>query len=567
MTPARVAAIVLAMLCLAPAGCNQWFINDADREVENLVYSRELAALGETPNADIGPEDGEIHAARDMYDFAPSPADPAIPEEFRERPSQMLPMVEELAGPRQVYALSEAITYALRHAREFQTEKEQLYLSALALSLERFLWTPQPFANLSYEFADYGQIRDFDRAMTAVAEAGASQRLPLGGEVTARVLATWMRDLGEHVTTAETGQMILEADIPLLRGAGRVALESRYQAERNLIYAVRVFERFRRAFVVDIAREYFSLLAVRAEIENARLSEQALYEEFKRSAALAATQRALQVDADRAEFEYLQAQNAVVNATATYQTALDRFKIVLGMPAATQIDILDSAWDLVSPDVAEGQAIDTALRYRLDLLNDHDAVDDARRAVRIAENNLLPDFDFRGSVAMETKPNKKNVLAYNTERTTWRGAMALEIPVNRKVERNDYRTSLIDLRRSERNYDLRRDEVRVDVRDALRQLEQARLSMQIQAKNIVINQFRADQARELLRKSRLESNRDVVEAEQGLLSARNRYAQAESDYRAAVLQFLLNTGTLRLDDGGRLLTFHEAATVQARGAS
>ena len=191
MTRAPVVLAVLALLIVAPAGCNQWFINDADREVENLVYTRQLEALGETSDTNIGPEDGEIHPDDEMYEFAPSPADPAIPEPFRTRPSQMVTMMEEMEGPRQVLSLSETISYALRHARDFQSEKESLYLSALALSLERFLWTPQPFADVSLEYANYGQIRDFDQAMTAVAQAGAAQRLPLGGEVSARILATW----------------------------------------------------------------------------------------------------------------------------------------------------------------------------------------------------------------------------------------------------------------------------------------------------------------------------------------------------------------------------------------
>ena len=47
---------------------------------------------------------------------------------------------------------------------------------------------------------------------------------------------------GEGIQSAE---IILEADIPLLRGAGNVAREDRIQAERDLIYAAREFERFR----------------------------------------------------------------------------------------------------------------------------------------------------------------------------------------------------------------------------------------------------------------------------------------------------------------------------------
>ena len=146
------------------------------------------------------------------------------------------------------------------------------------MSLERFLWTPQLSSQLSYEFADYGQVREFDRAMTATASIAAEQRLPLGGTVTAQVIDRWMRDLKVHTTSGETGTMILSADIPLLRGAGKVALESRYQAERNLIYAVRTFERFRREFVVDIAGDFFTLLSLHTQIGSAEAQVRSLAE-------------------------------------------------------------------------------------------------------------------------------------------------------------------------------------------------------------------------------------------------------------------------------------------------
>ncbi len=68
-------------------------------------------------------------------------------------------------------------------------------------------------------------------------------------------------------------------------------------------------------------------------------------------------------------------------------------------------------------------AIKTALKYRLDLLNDLDAIDDSRRGVLIAKNNLLPFFDFAGSVTMDTDPDRKNSISYNTERTTWRAML------------------------------------------------------------------------------------------------------------------------------------------------
>ena len=80
---------------------------------------------------------------------------------------------------------------------------------------------------------------------------------------------------------AETGTMILQAEVPLFRGAGRVAYETRYQAERELIYAVRIYERFRRAFLVRVADRFFIVQQARARIANsyqAYLSRQESWE-------------------------------------------------------------------------------------------------------------------------------------------------------------------------------------------------------------------------------------------------------------------------------------------------
>ncbi|MBN1510636.1 MAG: TolC family protein [Phycisphaerae bacterium] len=556
------------LLGVALAGCQEWFVRDADRQVYRLIADRQADALGETHSADLGPEDGHAESPGAMYDLVPHPVDSEVPEAFRTRvgsaSATTQPATTQPASERRILTLQDAVAYAMRHSREFQSEKEDLYLAALALTLERHLWTPQFFGEVSYEYANYGQVRDFDHAMTAVAQLGASQRLPYGGEVTAQIVHSLMRDLGAHITSGETGQVILSADIPLLRGAGKAARESRYQAERDLIYAARRFERFRRAFLVEVASSYFDVLALKAGIENARASEAALAADKERSEGLAATERVLQVDVDRAQVEYLLARNDAINSEASYESALDRFKILIGMPTTESIDAVEPDFEVMAPAVSEETAIETALRCRLDLLNDQDAVDDARRGVQVARNNLLPDLDFRGSVALDSDPNRKNSASYNTERATWRGEVAMEIPLNRVAERNDYRSSIIYLRRAERNFDRRCDEVRMDVRDAFRGIEQARLSLQIQAENIKINDFRKQQAEALLDRGMLTSNRDKIEAETSWREAKNRYAQAEANYRTAILAFLRDTGTLRVTDDGQLATFEDTAAADAK---
>jgi len=449
------------------------------------------------------------------------------------------------------FRLSDALEYAFLNAWDFQTQKEDLYLSALALMTERQLWTPQFIGTVRGQYANFGQVRNFDQAMTAVSEMSVTQRLPFGGEIAARVINTLMRDIGRQTTSGETGTAILEANIPLLKGAGRVAYESRYQAERNLIYAVRNFERARRNLVVDVAGGFFDLQAIKAQIESAEAAKESAALEQQRTQALVDIERLLQVEADRVDVQVLDRSNDINNARVRYETALDRFKIRIGMPTREPIDVVDAGLDLFEPDVAEDEAVETAIRYRLDLINTRDQIDDAKRGVVIAKNNFLPQFDFTGSIRMATDPNQKNSLSYNTERALWQGMLELEVPFDRREERNDFRASLIDFRRSERAYELAESNVILDVRNAMRIMALAKQSLAIQEENIRVNEARSVQADALLKRGRLSSNRDLIEAQNSLQSSKNQYAAAIADYRLAILTLQRDSGTLRVGDDGR----------------
>ncbi len=245
--------------------------------------------------------------------------------------------------------------------------------------------------------------------MDAVAELAVEQRLPYGGTVAARIIGTLMRDLGRGITSGESGQALLEANIPLLRGAGKVAYESRYQAERSLIYAARAFEQFRRAFLVEIASTYFELLRLKQEIKNSEASRDRFFEEWQRTQALVDAERILPFDAARAKTQWLVASNNVIDTQVAYDFAIDQFKIRLGMPTETPLEVTDVTEDelkLFRPAADEQTAIRTALGYRLDLLTSADLVDDAKRGVRVARNGLLPDLNLNGSVAMDTVPTE-----------------------------------------------------------------------------------------------------------------------------------------------------------------
>ena len=564
---------LIVLMILVLAGC-QHLLDRTDRQVYTLIDQRQTQTLGIPADSRIAPPDASVRPGRSAYQFVPSPRQPEIPADFIVRPTTQpttqpyeylttSPTTQTATQPGQPqplqFSLADSLRYAFGHSREFQTAKEALYLTALDLTLERYLWTPRWVATLE---AKYDYVRDFDRSMEAVATIAVEQKLPYGGKVTARVIDTLMRDIGSHITKKESAELSVEAQIPLLRGAGKTAYESRYQAERSLVYAVRQFERFRRTFAVQIASDFFNLVESRQRIINAQKSVDSNQENYRRATAMFDAGRATPLDVQRAKQEELSARNLVLNADEAYQTQLDVFKVALGMPVGQPLDLIDiDAEENIqsqTPLVSVDRAIEVAVKSRLDLITAFNRIDDAKRRTHVSRNDLLPDLDLGGRVSIgpertiEGEPPILDFTLLEDNRVQWQGTASLALPVDKKQEINQYRKSLIEVRRAQREYDLRTDRVRSDVRRALRRVEQARLSLQIQKMGTNLAERRRAYALLAFREGIL-SNRDAVEAENDLLDARNDYAAAQSQLRVAMLEFRRDTGTLRVNDHGAFL--------------
>lgn len=440
-----------------------------------------------------------------------------------------------------------AIKYAVENSRDYKSRMESLYLVALNVTLQRHLFSPRPFARTGLRYAGGQKNVNYNAALTATNAVGVRQRLPYGGEVVAEATVDFVQALNGNVENAEPAGLALSASIPLLRGAGMVNLENLIQSERDVIYEIRDFEDFRRGFVVNIASQYFQLLADQQSISDRGQNLVTLQQLTARSQALYAAQRANFIDVQRALQEQLQAENQLVASQARYRSALDNFKLQLGMPVDQPMEIIAQELAVDIPQYEEEQVAELAQRYRLDLTTARDQVEDAQRGVAVAKNGLLPDLDLtaRGSVG-----NNDQEAAYriNNDTAAYSASIDLDIPLDRLAERNSYRSALISLERSSRSYDQLKDEVAADAREALRLIRAAEVSLEIQSKGIELARLRLDNANELLRLGR-KDNREVVDAQTALLRAQDAYEQARAQMQIQILRFLRDTGTLRVDPG------------------
>lgn len=448
--------------------------------------------------------------------------------------------------------LTRALEISQDSAREFLTAQESYILSAIRLLVQRHLFNPRLFNQTSATFAGDGTDGRFTAALTVLNELGVRRRFQSGGEVTASWLVQATEDLREGATDRyqQSSSIVLSGNFPLLRGAGAVARESLVQAERDLVYAARTFERFRRTLLVRIASDYFGLIQQRASIENQLRRIASLEQIVAETDAKIDAGRLRKFQQGIAASDLLAARAGLAGQRDSYRLSEDRFKVRLGLPVDRAIIIVPVTLELPEPDITPAEAARRALDYRLDLQTTRDQVLDARRGVEVARNGLLPDLDLSARIDLPTDPDvDEPYLAYSGEDLSYSAGVTLDLPLDRVVEELGLRSAIIEVERAIRGYEEDRDDVVVDARAAVRQIELSRFQLSLAEEQVRIN-------RERKRGQDLDpenvTTQERLDTENALLSAENARDQALTDLRIAILEYLLDTGQMRVENDGTI---------------
>ncbi|MDX2146177.1 MAG: TolC family protein [Planctomycetota bacterium] len=444
-------------------------------------------------------------------------------------------------------------------AREYLRAEEDLILTSIRLLIERHLWTPRLFNDTFAGISGDGTDGRFEHALDVINTLRVNQRLPFGGQVEARWIVRATEQLREQATGRyrQSADLVLDASIPLLRGAGSVAREDLIQAERDLVYAARDFEEFRRAFLVSIATDFYRLVETRERIKNQGRQLRSLQDLEQAEADRVAAGRRAAFQRKIAENQVLSARAALENLYEQYQFQLDQFKIRLGVDVERPLVILDSPFELPEPDVALDEGVRLALEYRLDLQTSRDLVADAKRRVEFAKNDLLPDLDVVATTTLPTNPRARvQGLAPRAEDATYSAGMNFSLPLDRRIERLNVRTAQIDLERRQREYEQARDTAIVRVRAALRSIDLARSSLVLAEQQVEINRGRLEEQRLKIAEV---TPQDVVDSENELLRAENQRDQARTNLRLSVLNYLLESDQIRVAPDGTLIQLAQPA--------
>ena len=469
-----------------------------------------------------------------------------------------------------IVSLNDALDLAFQHSKDFQTQKERLYLEALALTFDRYRYVPtfSAAAGGDYRWDSQDKFVQDMQALTGIenintsestfsnTSLGARYLLKSGGAVALNLTNNFTRFLTGDISEIGAGALIGSFTQPLLQDFGSdIETEALLQAERDLLYRLRDFTRFRKNFAVRVASDYYSVLLNRETSRNYFAGLSATNLSLEREQAFQAEGLTTLLQVGRLEQSSLQADLRWTSSITRYKRRLDNFKILIGLNADDNIMLDDEEMVLItetgmdSPDISLEQATEMAIQTRLDLYTWLDRVQDSARRIELAANSLSPALDL-SLVASVPNSTTQNLGELDFENTVYTAGLDLDLPLDTKLERNNYRRSLIDYDAATRDYLLALDDIKLDVLDTWRRMNEARKSYDINVTSVEINERRVEEA-ELRAELGLGDIQDTVDSQNDLTAARTERVSSLIEHNISKLEFWRDVGLLYVDDNGQ----------------
>lgn len=541
------AGLLLGLLLglLGLGGCariGQFARTRADHAASKIITEKQKAALGKSGGFTI--DEAEDETTRDLL----------------RRVKRLDWANDAFTTPTTMISLAQALALAIANSRDYKTQREALFAQALALTETRrnfgALYTATGFAHWDQNNTASGSAGGASESFgTRGLTAGVTRLLATGAQVGLDFSHQFVRSLDGHAQASSANTLAFSVVQPLLNGFGPlVTQEPLRQKERNMVYAVRAFRRYQQSFVIDVASRYYALLAAQDQLRNGHRNYESADLNWRKLRRYAEGGRYTEIDVGQARQKVLEAEAGLSSTDKDYSRKLDQFKYFLGLPIdldlgpdAQELGAI-AARGLLRPDMTLREAVDTALRGRLDLASTHDAVEDSQRQVKIAEQNFLPTLSafFRYSA---TKSTGHEGLELDFKNHDNQYGFDLTLPLDWTVRRNSFRLALLAQSQAQRTYDQARDALILEVRDAWRELDEQRTHYGIQQEASTLAERQVQSTSMMLQMGRA-TPRDMLEAQDNLLLTRNAVTSALIAHTIQRLRFWNAIERLAVDSKG-----------------
>lgn len=402
--------LVLVVALVLVGGCSRAHHREsADAEVYNILTEKNQNPQWTVPRLDITPDPRSRFFDPTDPDYPPLPPDDPAAQQYMKAVYGMrgskrwesFGQVEYLENPDwQRYlkgteeatdgslpaiknlTLTDAVELSLIHSREYQTQLENLYLAALELTFERYRFDVRPLGFLGEPGTGlFYQNQPDDQSNLGVGPTniGASKLFSSGAQFVAEIANSTLWMFSGSNSTGTNTTLLYSLTQPLLAGAHReIVLEDLTQAERNVVYALRDFTRFRKQFFVNTITGgqvaglqrflrgfefladagdspsvgFFPLLLRLQQLRNLETNTRTLeflIEELRDTDASP-------LDIARLESSLAENRGDLIRDIRPFQDRVDQYKVQLGLPPDMEADLDDSLlepFEFIDPALIE----------------------------------------------------------------------------------------------------------------------------------------------------------------------------------------------------------------------
>jgi outer membrane protein len=349
---------------------------------------------------------------------------------------------------------------------------------------------------------------------------------------------------------------------PLLKNGWKFANQAPLViARRNLDVSRATFAAQVSNNILQAVGQYWTVVEARGNLEVAQRSmeaAEATYKHDKRALELGALPP---LDIYRSESQVASRRVQVIQSEYALKQAEDALRMTIGADQDPNVQALDL--QLTEKPEPEGElrtadtatALQQALTKRPELDAAHAALSRDQTSIRLAHNHLLPQLDLTGSYASNglggtqfTDTGLKHTSSsvnqlFGFTYPTYYAQLSLTLPIKNRAAKAEMGNALVSRRSDLYTERQTREQVMLDVSNAVHQLEQAKLSIAAgkEALDLSKKTLAAEQ-----RKYELGSQTIffVLEAQTELADAELSLLQAEVSYQLAVANVDHATGAL-----------------------
>jgi outer membrane protein len=485
-----------------------------------------------------------------------------------------------VCAPVTVFAQEDSVNLTLKQAIKMAVEKNldvkaELYNPASAeadIRGSKGIYDPLVTFNTQYEESTTQPASIFlagttlQRSKILSADPGISQLIPYGGTLGLVFYNTWNRNNSSlergFLNSYWQSELSLNFTQPLLKNFGKEATElnisvAKYNKEGSL-------EQFRSKLLSTVAlvrTQYNQLYSLRENLE-VRKTSLALAEKILNDTQAQVKAGVLPaMEILNAQFGVATMQKNLIDAERAVKDQVDSLRLLLQLPVGTDIVPVDTPFR--GPyQVDESSMIRKALADRPDLKQLQVTLKTNELQSRVARNQTLPDLNLSANTSLtglDQTYSKDLDRVASGYYPVWSVGLQFSYPLGNRTAENTYIKSKLKVGQTQTQVKSLEDTITNDVRNAVRALQSSYKQLDVTARG---SAYAEEVLQAYIKKQKvgLATNKDVLDEENNLVTAKGNQIQAVADYNNAITSLWQATGEL-LDREGITVNGKEADSL------